>query len=154
MQRTGEKKVEDVESEDSYALGTQYWAKKLHVNNYTAEFGILLDMTGAAGARFRREGLSKEEAGFVIDRVWQTANRLGYSGYFLYEDGGWVTDDHVYVNRINIPSIDIINSVPGTRSGFAPHWHTHQDNLNVIDRNTLKAVGQTLIGVILLPEGS
>ena len=140
-------------AEDSYALGTQYWTKYPHVNNYTADFGILLDMVGAKGAQFRKEGLSRTQAGFVVDKVWQMANRLGYSGYFLYEDGGWVTDDHVYINKFNIPAIDIINSVPGSKSGFVPHWHTHADNMDVIDRNTLRAVGQTLVGVIYWTEG-
>jgi hypothetical protein len=139
-------------SEDTYALGTQYWTKHLHVPDYSAGYGILLDMVGAKNAHFRKEGLSKSEANFVVDKVWQMAGRLGYSSYFLYEDAGWVTDDHVYVNKINIPSIDIINSSPGTRSGFAPHWHTHADNMEVIDRNTLRAVGQTLIGVIFWDE--
>ncbi len=138
-------------SEDTYALGTQYWVNKPHVSNYTADYGILLDMVGAAGARFRKEGLSRTEAGFVVENVWKIASRLGYSGYFLYEDGGWVTDDHVYVNKKNIPSIDIIHSAPGTPSGFAPHWHTHKDNMDVIDRSTLKAVGQTLMGVVYWP---
>jgi hypothetical protein len=135
-------------SEDSYALGTQYWTKKTHVNSYNAEYGILLDMVGAKNAQFRKEGLSRQAAGFVIDKVWSIAQQLGYSSYFLYEDGGWVTDDHVYVNRMNIPAIDIINTLPGTAGGFAPHWHTHKDNMDVIDPNTLKAVGQTLIGTI------
>jgi Zn-dependent M28 family amino/carboxypeptidase len=135
-------------SEDSYSLATQYWTKNPHVKNYKADYGILLDMVGARGARFRKEGLSKDQAGFVVDKVWSMASRLGYSGYFLYEDGGWVTDDHVYVNKYGIPSIDIINSMPGTKHGFAPHWHTHQDNMDIIDQSTLKAVGQTLVGVI------
>lgn len=135
-------------SEDSYALGTQYWAKKPHINNYNAEFGILLDMVGAKNAQFRKEGLSRQSAGFVIDKVWSIAQQLGYSSYFLYEDGGWITDDHVYVNRLNIPAIDIINTSPGSKGGFASHWHTHNDNMEVIDQNTLKAVGQTLIGTI------
>ncbi len=135
-------------SEDSYALGTQYWAKKTHVNNYNAEYGILLDMVGAKNAQFRKEGLSRQAAGFVIDKVWSIAQQLGYSSYFIYEDGGWVTDDHVYVNRMNIPAIDIINTLPGSAGGFAPHWHTHNDNMDVIDPKTLKAIGQTLIGTI------
>ncbi len=135
-------------SEDSYALGTQYWAKKTHVNNYNAEYGILLDMVGAKNAQFRKEGLSRQAAGFVIDKVWSIAQRLGYSSYFLYEDGGWITDDHVYVNRMNIPAIDIINTLPGSAGGFASHWHTHKDNMDIIDPKTLKALGQTLIGTI------
>lgn len=136
------------ESEDSYALGTQYWAKNLHVKNYSANYGILLDMVGGKDAQFRFEGLSYERARSVVEKVWQAANNLGYSNYFLNQDGGWVTDDHVYVNNIGIPSIDIIHSNTGSRSGFASHWHTHNDNLAVIDKNTLRAVGQTLLKVV------
>lgn len=136
------------ESEDSYALGTQYWTRTPHIPGYTANYGVLLDMVGAKGAQFRLEGFSKQYAQFVIDNIWQTANRLGYSDYFLYQESGFVTDDHVYVNRMGIPSVDIIHSNPSTRSGFAPHWHTHRDNMDIIDRNTLKAVGQTLLNVV------
>ena len=136
------------ESEDSYALGTQYWAKNLHVKNYSAEFGILLDMVGAKNAQFRIEGLSYEKAGAVVEKVWKAAAGIGYANYFLNQEGGWVTDDHVYVNNIGIPSIDIIHSNPGSRTGFAKHWHTHNDNLEVIDPNTLRAVGQTLMVVV------
>ena len=136
------------ESEDSYALGTQYWTKNNHVPNYTALYGILLDMTGGKNAQFRWEGGSKQNASFVLDKVWGAATRLGYSQYFLYDDGGWVIDDHVYVNRMNIPSIDIIHSDPSNQSGFPSHWHTHKDNMDVIDKATLKAVGQTLATVL------
>ena len=31
---------------------------------------------------------------------------------------------------------------------FHPSWHTHSDNMDAIDKNTLKAVGQTVIGVV------
>jgi hypothetical protein len=136
------------ESEDSYALGTQYWAKNLHVKGYTAKYGILLDMVGAKDAQFRYEGLSYQKAGEVVDKVWQNAASLGYGNFFLNQDGGWVTDDHVYVNNIGIPAIDIIHSDPTSHSGFAKHWHTHDDNLNVIDPLTLKAVGQTLLKTV------
>lgn len=142
------KKDGGAEGEDSYALGTQYWTKHLHVPDYTATYGILLDMVGARQATFRMEGNSMQDASFVVDKVWKTASRLGYSDYFLFQEGGWVTDDHLYVNRINIPSIDIINSDLSTLSGFPAHWHTHADNMDVIDKNTLRAVGQTLVEVV------
>lgn len=136
------------EAEDTYALGTQYWTKNLHVPGYTANYGILLDMVGAKNAQFRFEGLSYERASGVVQNVWKTAESLGYSNYFLHQDGGWVTDDHVYVNEMGIPAIDIINSDLSSRNGFAKHWHTHADNMDVIDTNTLRAVGQTLMSVI------
>lgn len=138
------------EAEDSYALGTQYWAKNPHVAGYMANYGVLLDMTGGKNAQFRWEGGSKQNASFILDKIWNAAATLGYSPYFLYEDGGWVTDDHVYVNKINIPSVDIISSDRSTHSGFPAYWHTHNDNMDVIDRNTLKAVGQTLLKVIAI----
>jgi glutaminyl-peptide cyclotransferase len=132
--------------EDSYALGTQYWARNPHVSNYRADHGILLDMVGGKNATFRQEGFSREYAPNIVQNVWVAAYRAGYSAYFLNEPGGYIADDHVPVNRIiKIPTIDIINLPPGSRTGFVAHWHTHDDNIQNIDKNTLKAVGQTLL---------
>lgn len=135
--------------EDSYCLGTQYWARKPHVPGYTAEFGILLDMVGAKGAIFPMEMISTQYAGEVQRNVYQAAQRAGYSSYFPFVAGGGITDDHKYVNElIKIPTIDIININPNSNEVFKPHWHTHDDNMSVIDKATLKAVGQTLLQVI------
>jgi hypothetical protein len=46
----------------------------------------------------------------------------------------------------HIPCVDIINLKPD--GSFADHWHTHQDDMNIIDKGTLKAVGQTVMAVI------
>lgn len=147
---------EDGSDNDSYALGTQYWCKNPMPENYTANYGILLDMVGARNATFHIEGYSKQYASFVVDKVWGAANRIGFSSHFLYADGGFITDDHVYPNQIlNIPCIDIINTNPANpRSGFPDHWHTHRDNMDVIDRNTLRAVGQTLLEVLFASPGT
>jgi Zn-dependent M28 family amino/carboxypeptidase len=140
--------------EDTYGLGTQYWAKNLHVPNYNAEYGILLDMVGAKNAVFAQEGYSLHFAPSVVQKVWNTANQIGFSDYFPVRDGeylkgGYVTDDHYYVNTLaNIPCIDIIQSDLTTKSGFGSYHHTHADNMDIIDKNTLKAVGQTLLQVI------
>ena len=135
--------------EDTYALGTQYWAKNPHVPNYYAEYGILLDMVGAKSATFLQERYSMHYAASVVTKVWNTANQIGYSDYFFFRDGGYVTDDHYYINTIaNIPCIDIIQQDSATKSGFGSYHHTHADNMSIIDANTLKAVGQTLLQVI------
>lgn len=132
--------------DDSYALGAQYWAKHPHLPNYTAEAGILLDMVGAKGAFFPQEGFSKQYASYVLKQVWQAAGEAGYSSLFSYQEGGFITDDHIPINEIRkIPTIDIINLPQGSHTGFGSHWHTHNDNMNIIDKNTLKAVGQTLL---------
>lgn len=133
----------------SYCLGTQYWAAHPHVPGYKADFGILLDMVGARGAVFPMEGTSAQLAGNVQQNVWQAAVKAGYSSFFPPNPAAQITDDHVAVNEIaHIPTIDIINLSGGENHVFAPHWHTHQDNMNIIDKATLKAVGQTLLQVI------
>jgi len=135
--------------DSSYCLGTQYWSRHPHVPGYRAAFGILLDMVGAKGAVFPLEQLSAEYANEVQQNVYKAAGRAGYSSYFPFTPGGGVTDDHKFVNELaHIPTIDIINTSNNMRTGFKPHWHTHQDNMDIIDKNTLKAVGQTLLQVI------
>ena len=63
-------------------------------------------------------------------------------------EGGYITDDHVYVNRMGIPSIDIIQYDPNTETGFCKQWHTLDDTMDFIDKETLKAVGQTVLEII------
>ena len=77
------------------------------------------------------------------------ADHLGYSNYFIKEDGGQITDDHIYVNQYRqIPCVDIIHYDTQSNTGFNPTWHTLEDNLENIDKATLQAVGQTVMGVI------
>lgn len=136
--------------DQSYALGTQYWARNPHVPGYKADFGILLDMVGARNARFPLEGASTKYAGDIQQMVWQAANTAGFSSHFPFIAGNDITDDHVFINIIaKIPTIDIINlNMNSATSAFAEHWHTHNDNMEVIDKNTLEAVGETLLQVI------
>jgi hypothetical protein len=135
--------------EDSWALGSQYWSRNPHIPNYQANFGILLDMVGAANATFKHEGFSMLYAPNIVRKVWKHAQDLGYSAYFVHEDGPFITDDHYYVNTIgNIPTINIIHLDQTTIHGFFPQWHTINDNIEVIDPHTLRAVGQTLLSVI------
>ncbi|TLX77556.1 M28 family peptidase [Labilibacter sediminis] len=134
---------------DTWCLGSQYWGKNPHRKDYYAKYGILLDMVGAKGATFYQELHSLQYAPRLVRKVWNTANKLGYGNYFVYQKGGAITDDHVYVNKyLNIPCIDIIQHDPSTSSSFGSYWHTHDDNMDVIDKATLKAVGQTLLEVL------
>jgi glutaminyl-peptide cyclotransferase len=138
-------------SPDSYCLGSQYWSRNPHIPGYTARFGVLLDLVGAADAVFCKEGYSRQFARQVVDNVWNIAMELGYGHYFRpIHTVSSVTDDHYFVNTIlRIPTIDIINYYEERKgSAFPPHWHTHDDNLDIIDTNTLKAVGQTLMELI------
>ena len=106
-------------------------------------------MIGGANARFTKEGTSMYYAPGILEKVWKTATDIGYGNYFVNEKTAPITDDHSYVNEITkIPTIDIIDNDPSTKSNFYKHWHTHQDNLENIDTKSLKAVGQTLMQVL------
>ncbi len=85
----------------------------------------------------------------IVNKVWKTAAGIGYADRFVQETKYFVgTDDHVPINKVlRIPSIDIIQYDPATQA-FGPYWHTHDDNMDVIDRETLKAVGQTVQEVV------
>ena len=135
---------------DSWALGAQYWSASNLPQQGNYQFGILLDMVGGQGAKFYREIFSLKYAHNIVERVWQAANTAGYASIFPYLDGGQITDDHVPVNeKAGIPCIDIINHYPDCeQSSFGPTWHTVNDDMQHIDRNTLKAVGQTLVQLI------
>jgi glutaminyl-peptide cyclotransferase len=131
-----------------WCLGSQYWAANKHIPNYSAYYGILLDMVGGKNTFFQKEGLSVQMASSVVENVWNTAAKLGYSKYFKNENGGSATDDHVPVNMVaKIPMIDIISS-DGNGNGFGNFWHTHDDNLSNVSKEHLKAVGQTVLQVI------
>lgn len=135
--------------DNSYALGTQYWTRNPHVPGYKAEGGILLDMVGGKNARFPLESISRQFAGNLQRDVWAAAGTAGFSSFFVYDEGGQITDDHVPVNEIlRIPTIDIICLPADSPTGFPAHWHTHNDNMSVIDKSTLNAVGQTLLQFI------
>ncbi len=142
--------AEAISSDNSWCLGSQYWAENPHVKGYKAKFGILLDMVGAKDATFYRDAVSKRYASNVIEKVWSTARQLGYGKFFISADGGYIMDDHVPVNQVTrIPSIDILDyKISDTHDGFFPHWHTINDTMDNIDKETLKAVGQTVLEVI------
>lgn len=136
--------------EEQWCLGAQYWARNPHVEGYNARFGILLDMVGGKDATFFKEVYSEKFARGINKKVWKKANDAGYGRYFINETGGQITDDHLFINRLaGIPTIDIIpNDENCELSSFGPTWHTVNDNMDVIDKSTLKAVGQTVLEVI------
>ena len=135
---------------NTWALGAQYWAENPHVTGYKARYGILLDMVGGQGAQFYQEIMSKHYAKHIVDKVWRAASVVGYGSSFPMTEGGAITDDHIPVNTTaQIPCIDIIPYYPNCeQSSFGPTWHTLNDDMAHLDKNTLLAVGQTIIQVL------
>lgn len=145
----GEPQDERETNGDFWCLGSQAWARNPHVNNYRAKYGILLDMVGGHNAQFTKEGCSRHYAPDIVNKVWNRANNLGFSSYFQNMETEPIIDDHYYVNSIrNLPMIDIIEWDAATGTGFNRHWHTVNDNMDNINRETLSVVGKVVLSVI------
>ena len=140
---------EGPENEESWCLGSHYWAKNLHTPGYKAKYGILLDMVGGRAPTFYYESYSLKYAPDVTRKVWSLAADIGHGNMFLPSLGGAVTDDHVSVCELaKIPCIDIIDYDPGNPNSFNETWHTIYDTMDNIDPITLKAVGETILQVL------
>lgn len=132
---------------DTWCLGTQYWAKNKPAD-YQPKFGILLDMVGGQNPTFPKEGTSVNYAPEILNKVWNTAAALGYGKVFINKETHATTDDHLYLNSIaHIPTIDIVHIDP-TSESYPSYHHTHGDKIDIIEKSTLKMVGQTLMQVI------
>ena len=135
---------------NSWCLGSQYFAANLPFADYRPAYAVNLDMVGGKGALFYQEGFSARLAPGVVAKVWAAAEEAGYGSMFPKQPGGYVTDDHLSLIRIaSIPAITVIPYYPNyAGSSFGPTWHTVNDTPANIDRNTLEAVGQTMLQLI------
>lgn len=136
-------------SEETWCLGTQAWARKMP---YTAHnkprFGVLFDMVGGFDARFHREHTSHMMAPAVVDKVWAIAQASGMADRFPNTIGATIIDDHLFLNRAGIPTINIIENVNPETGSFNPTWHTLADDVASIDPRTLEEVAQIAVNVL------
>lgn len=137
------------DDQDTWCLGSKVWAEQMRQIGYNPRYGILLDMVGGRGATFAKEQVSVYFANHVVNKVWKLASDLGYGQFFPNTDGGSLVDDHVNINAIaGIPCIDIVPYFNYGPSSFGPTWHTVNDTPENIDKNVLKAVGQTVLQLL------
>ncbi len=134
---------------ETWAIGSRYWAQNLHRPDYKPIFGILLDMVGAKNAVFPYEGNSLSKVPTVTKKIWQLAKNMGKGNYFIQKEGGSIIDDHINVMKYtNINMLDIINMPNNDNRAFGDYHHTIKDNMDIIDKRTLGAVGQVLLAVL------
>ena len=153
------------EREDTWCLGSQLWATNyarliaeggLSAQRSSSEtvlqakpvyqYGIILDMVGAPDATFPREMYSTQYAANYQQKIWRSAEQLGFGAKFSNQQSYPITDDHYYINYIaGIPCVDIIHYDIRNATGFASWWHTRKDNMDNISKQTLQAVGEVVM---------
>lgn len=133
----------------NYSLGAKYFVqnKPSYINPH---FAILLDMVGDKEAQFKKEPNSIQFAPDIVDLVWNLANKLNLKS-FSNEISNPIYDDHIPLGEMGIKIINIIDAdligadSPNKRRNY---WHTQNDTIENISKETLKEVGQLLIHLI------
>jgi Zn-dependent M28 family amino/carboxypeptidase len=97
---------------------------------------LLADIVGGRKAQFLRESTSTPA---LVDLVWSTAAKLGYSAIFL-NDTTSAEDDHDSFMKRGVPAVDVIADF--MNNGY---WHTPQDSLDKISPRTLGIVGHVFL---------
>lgn len=130
-------------------IGSKYFADHLPSPGYAPLFGIVWDMIGDAELNIKQEGYSVQNAPEVVARVWQTAEDLGFRKYFISQNAGLITDDHVPLQKKGLRVIDVIDIDYVEQSGPRNYHHTTQDTIDKVSAKSLQIVGDlamTLVG--------
>ncbi len=111
---------------DNYFLGSKHFAVKWKADpDRPAYLGaVLLDMIAGKGVRFPVEGYSLDRAPELTRELWGIADKLGCTA-FVQEVGEHVRDDHIQLQFVGIPAVDIIPPLTGELS--YKHWHRLTD---------------------------
>jgi peptidase M28-like protein len=98
---------------------------------------ILLDYVGNRGLYLPREGTSSEA---LWDRLVAASNEVGDERFFSREAGTAIEDDHTPFLRAGVPAVDLIDwRYPG---------HSLADGLDRLSRDSLDAVGETVVQLV------
>jgi len=112
---------------------------------YPPLFAVVFDMVGDKDLQLYYEGNSQSFAPEVVQRVWQTAERLGYGGVFIHGVRRALIDDHVALQRAGIHAIDVIDFDYGPNNAY---WHTGEDTIDKLSAQSLAIVGNVALALV------
>ncbi len=116
--------------------GSRHYANTWRTRNDKPKFGILLDMIGHKNLKIRIPSDSPKQLAELMFSVAKKQNVQSHYGIAA----GTIMDDHVPLNLIGIPTLDIIGDFSSTR-----WWHTPADNVDIISPDSLNiSIGVTL----------
>lgn len=124
-----------------YFVGSRMWV--MDHQEYTAVWGVILDMVGDASLRISREKQSSSKAPAVVDRIWNAARRVG-SDAFVDDTGKGIVDDHTAFLQKGIPVVLVID--------FDYQWfHTTSDTADRCSAASLGQVGRAIMEAVETP---
>ncbi|MGH7612596.1 MAG: M28 family peptidase [Gemmatimonadales bacterium] len=130
----------DFADSNDVLIGSRWFAAHQPAG-YPPLFAVLFDMVGDKDLNIYIEGYSQAGAPEVVDRVWRTANRLGYGEVFVPQVRHSLTDDHISLQRAGIRAIDVVDF-------DYPYWHTTEDTLDKVSAASLQIVGDVAVALV------
>lgn len=145
----GEEALKHWSSTDSL-YGSRQLAHKLTVDGDLSRIRamILVDMIGDAHLGIRQDVNSTS---WLTKLVWQEADKLGYSKYFLKGDPISVIDDHIPFVKVGVSAVDLIDFDYGPDNSY---WHTAQDTIQHCSPSSLTIVGRVVKATLAALENS
>jgi glutaminyl-peptide cyclotransferase len=124
---------------DKYFFGSEHFAKTYRNDppKYRYQAAVLLDMIGGKDARFPIEENSWMLARPLVEAVWKVALTEDCPAFKNELSGDQISDDHIALNRVGIPAIDIIDFK-------YPHWHRLTDTPENCSGDSLAQVAKVL----------
>jgi glutaminyl-peptide cyclotransferase len=123
-------------------LGSTYFASHLPSPDYKPLYAVLWDMIGDKDLDIYQEPNSLQRAPEVVSLVWNEAETLGYSRYFINSPSNQgITDDHIPLLDAGIHAIDVID--------FDYPWHhTPDDTIDKLSAHSLQVVGDVATALV------
>ena len=138
----GEEGEENLSKKDWVPLGSQHFAKEVDTiyPNEKPIIGIVADMICDRDLNIFMEENSLDYADRQVKDFWQIGSRHWPFNFFPKAKYR-ISDDHTALNNAGIPSFLIIDF-------DYPYFHTTQDTLDKCSGNSLKAVGESVLGYV------
>lgn len=135
----GEEAIRQQWAGDDNTYGSRHFVQKLTADGELSRIQamILVDMIGDAHLDIHWD---QNSIAWLNKLVFQQADRLGYSKYFLRQPTA-VTDDHIPFVSAGVSSVDIIDFDYGPNNSY---WHTAQDVIQHCSPSSLTIVGRVV----------
>jgi glutaminyl-peptide cyclotransferase len=126
------------QGQDRYFFGSDHFADeyKRAPPRHRYVGAVLLDLFAHKNAKFPIERNSWDRAAPLVREVWRTAAEVKVDAFLSHFAGPYL-DDHLALNRVSIPAVDIIDF-------DYPHWHKLSDLPENCSAETMEQVAKVL----------
>lgn len=132
----------------NFCIGSKYFA--LFPPTPLPSFAINLDMVADAKARFYQEEYSLQSAPEIVAQLWNIGREIAPE-HFIFQKAPPVYDDHYSLIQAGIPAVNIIDQDLIGHQDPDPkrqYWHTLEDTIDKVHKETLRKVGKVIIRFI------